>query len=267
MLQQQEFIEIRVMSRPGIGKSGLVSSIANVLQRNYRLPVTYGNEITQTMCGAIDGFDREEMMSLLPSRIAGVRISSVNVYDKIHKYSPKEEVPAEKLLEVAEQQVEFLRRSLKKITLGLGKTANSMATEANLALKHSLGRDYADYMQKPVYKEPTPEEIEAMRFIAPALFTPYEHLMEAAKALDEKGLPQNADGLRSLARDFFRDTARPGKDPLWHAPGMGEVHSHDHRYMIDCQRETEGDDADQDYVADEDLARKVAAALNAAGIK
>ncbi len=48
---------------------------------------------------------------------------------------------------------------------------------------------------------------------------------------------------------------------LWHAPGMGEVHSHDHKYMIDCRREI--DDPDQDYVADDGLAKRVCAALNA----
>jgi hypothetical protein len=47
----------------------------------------------------------------------------------------------------------------------------------------------------------------------------------------------------------------------WHAPGMGEVHHFDHLYMIDCQREI--DHPDQDYVADDALAMKVCAALNA----
>jgi hypothetical protein len=225
-----EIVEIRIMSRPGFGRSGLVSAIDNVLKRTYKLPVSYGNEITQNIVEGIDGFDREEMMRLLPDRIGGVRITSVNVYDKIHRYSSSETVPAEKLLEVAEQQVEFLRRSLKKIALGLGKTANSMAQEATLALKHSLGRDYEEYIKKPVYAtvpkydhgpdgkgpvtllnadEMPRYDNAALEFVAPALFakglTTYDHLMEAAKGCEAKGLVLNADGLRSLARDLFRN--------------------------------------------------------------
>jgi len=49
--------------------------------------------------------------------------------------------------------------------------------------------------------------------------------------------------------------------PKWHAPGMGEVHSSDHVHMIQCEKEI--DDPDQDYVADDELAKKVCRAMNA----
>jgi hypothetical protein len=61
-----------------------------------------------------------------------------------------------------------------------------------------------------------------------------------------------------LAGDAAKDAA-----PKWHAPGMGEVHYHDHSFMIECMREI--DHPDQDYIASEPLANWVCEALNRAG--
>lgn len=56
--------------------------------------------------------------------------------------------------------------------------------------------------------------------------------------------------------------AQEGQEPCeWHAPGMGEVHSSDHKYMIECMVEI--DHPDQDYIASNELADQVAKALNA----
>jgi hypothetical protein len=46
----------------------------------------------------------------------------------------------------------------------------------------------------------------------------------------------------------------------WHAPGMGEVHYHDHSLMFECMRDS--DDPLHDYIADDDLAKIVCDALN-----
>ena len=51
------------------------------------------------------------------------------------------------------------------------------------------------------------------------------------------------------------------KNLKWHAPGMGEVHSEDHRFIIDCQRDD--DDDSPEYLADDELAQRVCDALNA----
>lgn len=56
-------------------------------------------------------------------------------------------------------------------------------------------------------------------------------------------------------------TPTSGAVEKWHAPGLGEVHSHDHKYQIECLRDI--DDPDRDYVADDELAKHVCAALNA----
>ena len=45
----------------------------------------------------------------------------------------------------------------------------------------------------------------------------------------------------------------------WHAPGLGEVHHEDHRHMIYCESENKNGE----NVADDDLAKQVAALLNA----
>ncbi len=64
-----------------------------------------------------------------------------------------------------------------------------------------------------------------------------------------------------LAAQPAEGAGQAGQVAKWHAPGMGEVHYHDHSLMIDCQREI--DDPSQDYIADDELAKRVCAALNA----
>ncbi|MFZ6727392.1 hypothetical protein ACO0K2_18015 [Undibacterium sp. MH2W] len=48
----------------------------------------------------------------------------------------------------------------------------------------------------------------------------------------------------------------------WHSPGMGEVHSHDHKYEIQCMVEIPETPEGQDQIACTDLADKVCDALN-----
>lgn len=51
----------------------------------------------------------------------------------------------------------------------------------------------------------------------------------------------------------------------WHAPGIGEVHSADHGLMLFCMK-ANPDAAFPDYLPDDELAERVAAMLNAAGV-
>jgi hypothetical protein len=148
--KEENFIEIRIMSRPGIGRSGLVSALHNVLKRTYKLPVVIEAPMKDAI-ESIDGFDREEMMRALPDRLSAIRLSSVNLYEKEHQYTSTETIPAELKLKNANDQIGFLRRSLKKILTVLAP--EDADNEASLALKHSLGNEFDTYIATPLYPD------------------------------------------------------------------------------------------------------------------
>jgi hypothetical protein len=60
---------------------------------------------------------------------------------------------------------------------------------------------------------------------------------------------------------YHRETAQCG----WHAPGIGEIHAHDHSYMLYCEKSLPFNEEGPDHSMDDELAQRLCAHLNKTG--